>query len=156
MINLVLYRPQMPANAGNVIRLAANFNIPLHFIGPLDFFLDEKKFLRAGLDYHEIANMTYHTSFTKFMETEKVKRLIAATTHGCINPDKFQFNKESGDYIIFGRETEGLPDEVMSLIDKSCQLRIPMQEKSRCLNLSNSVAVLAYEAMRQFNFENLH
>lgn len=150
MFHLAFYRPQMPSNAGNVIRLAANCGAPLHFIGPLDFYLDNKKFLRAGLDYHEIANLTYHTSFEVFMEEAKPKRLIAATTHGHVVPRDFKFEDE--DYILFGRETSGLPEEVMQLIPEEQRLRIPMVPGSRCLNLSNSAAVLAYEAWQQFDY----
>ena len=154
MINIVLYRPQMPENAGNVIRLSANFGAKLHFIGPLDFFLDNKRMLRAGLDYHQIANLTYHIDTDAFLKKENPKRLIAATTHGLILPTKFAF-KDEGDYLIFGRETSGLPESLMNLIDPSCRLKIPMVDKSRCLNLSNSVAILAYEAWRQFDFKGM-
>lgn len=150
MFEIVLYRPQMPSNAGNVIRLSANFGIPLHFVGPLDFYLDDRKLLRAGLDYHEIANLTYHTSYESFLENKKPKRLIAATIHGQKRPDEFVF--EDGDFLLFGRETSGLPPEIMDSIPKDQQVKIPMVEKSRCLNLSNSVAILAYEAWRQMNF----
>lgn len=150
MINIVLYRPQMPQNAGNIIRLSANCGAKLHFVGPLDFFMDDKKMLRAGLDYHEIANLTVHTSFEKFMETVKPKRLIASTIHGTTAPSDFAFEDE--DFLLFGRETSGLPDEVMQIIPENFRLRIPMVEKSRCLNLSNAVAVMAYEAWRQLGF----
>ena len=150
MINIVLYRPQMPQNAGNIIRLSANCGAKLHFVGPLDFFMDDKKMLRAGLDYHEIANLTVHTSFEKFLEKEHPLRLIASTVHGKTAPSDFKF--EDSDYLLFGRETSGLPDEIMQQIPISQQLRIPMVEKSRCLNLSNAVAVMAYEAWRQLGF----
>ena len=114
MINIVLYRPQMPQNAGNIIRLSANCGAKLHFVGPLDFFMDDKKMLRAGLDYHEIANLTVHTSFEKFMENVNPKRLIASTIHGTAAPSDFSFEDE--DFLLFGRETSGLPNEVMQII----------------------------------------
>ncbi|SPT68560.1 tRNA (cytidine(34)-2'-O)-methyltransferase [Anaerobiospirillum thomasii] len=154
MIQIVLYRPQMPENAGNIIRLSANFGLKLHIVGPLDFFLDNKRMLRAGLDYHQIANMVSHTSFESFMQNCSPKRLIAATTKGSVLPSSFKFEDE-GDFLIFGRETSGLPDEVMTLIDSSCRLKIPMMAQSRCLNVANSVAILAYEALRQQDFKGM-
>ena len=150
MFEIALYRPQMPSNAGNIIRLSANVGAKLHLIGPLDFYLDDRKMLRAGLDYHEIANDTYHTSFEHFMENVQPRRLIAATIHGTVRPTAFRF--EDGDMLLFGRETSGLPDEVMALIPGDARLRIPMVPHSRCLNVSNAVAVLAYEAWRQLDF----
>lgn len=150
MFHLVLYRPQMPENAGNVIRLSANLGAPLHFIGPLDFFLDNKRMLRAGLDYHEIANLKTHTSFERFMEEEKPPRLIASTTHGTVWHTDFKF--EDGDYIMFGRETSGLPAEVMDLIPPDQRILIPMVPQSRCLNLANSAAVVAYAAWQQLGY----
>lgn len=150
MFHIALYRPQMPENSGNIIRLSANLGAPLHFIGPMDFFLDNKRLLRAGLDYHEIANIRYHTSFEAFMQEEKPSRLIASTSHGQVFHTDFKFQDK--DYLLFGRETSGLPDEVMQLIDPAQRVLIPMVPQSRCLNLSNAVAVMAYEAWRQIGF----
>lgn len=150
MINIVMYRPQMPGNVGNIIRLCANFGCKLHILGPLEFNVDDRTLMRAGLDYHQITNKHYYTSFEAFMDEVKPNRLIAATTKGKIRPDQFKF--DANDYLIFGRETSGLPDDVMNLITEDCRLRIPMVKESRCLNVSNSVAVLAYEAFRQFDF----
>lgn len=144
MYKLVLYRPQMPENVGNIIRISANFGLPLHIIGPLDFFLDKKKMPRSTLDYYEIADVTYHTSFNAFLEKEQPKRIVAATIHGKVRPSDFSFTQD--DYLIFGRETSGLPDNVMDLIKEENRLCIPMVKESRCLNVSNAVAVLAYEA----------
>ena len=150
MFHLVLYRPQMPENAGNVIRLSANIGAPLHFIGPLDFYLDNKRMLRAGLDYHEIASLKFHTSFEHFMQEEKPQRLIASTTKGAVIHTDFKY--QDNDYIMFGRETSGLPAEVMNLIDPQLRITIPMVPQSRCLNLSNSVAVVAYAAWLQLGY----
>ncbi len=150
MINIVLYRPEMPSNAGNVIRLSVNCGAKLHFIGPLGFYLDNQRLLRAGLDYHELANLTVHVNFEKFLEKELPSRLIASTSRGTILPTQFKF--EDGDYVIFGREKEGLAQEVYDKVPDEYRLRIPMMPESRCLNLSNSVAVVAYEAWRQLNF----
>lgn len=150
MINIVLYRPEMPSNAGNVIRLSVNCGARLHFIGPLGFFLDDKRMLRAGLDYHELANLTVHVNFEEFLKKEQPSRLIASTSRGLIAPTDFHF--KDGDYVIFGREKEGLSDEVYAQVPEDLRLRIPMIPESRCLNLSNSVAVVAYEAWRQLGF----
>ncbi len=150
MINIVLYRPEMPSNAGNVIRLSVNCGAKLHFIGPLGFYLDNQRLLRAGLDYHELANLTVHVNFEKFLEKEQPRRLIASTSRGTILPTQFEF--EDGDYVIFGREKEGLSEEVYDKVPDKYRLRIPMMPESRCLNLSNSVAVVAYEAWRQLDF----
>lgn len=150
MINIVLYRPEMPSNAGNVIRLSVNCGAKLHFIGPLGFFMDNQRLLRAGLDYHELANLTVHVNFQSFLEKEKPRRLIASTSKAVKSPYDFKF--EDGDYVIFGREKEGLSDEVYAVVPEDMRVRIPMMPQSRCLNLSNSVAVVAYEAWRQLNF----
>ena len=106
MINLVLYQPEMPSNAGNVIRLSVNCGARLHFIGPLGFYLDNQRLMRAGLDYHELANLTVHVNFQQFLEKEKPHRLIASSSKASICHHQFQF--EDGDYVIFGREKEGL------------------------------------------------
>lgn len=151
MINIVLYRPEMPSNAGNVIRLSVNVGARLHFIGPMGFFMDSQKLRRAGLDYREIANVIVHVNFAQFLEKEQPQRLIAATSRGKIPPTSFAF--QDGDYVIFGREKEGLSDEVYACVSEERRLRIPMVPQSRCLNLSNSVAVVAYEAWRQLGFK---
>lgn len=150
MINIVLYRPEMPSNAGNVIRLSVNCGARLHFIGPLGFFMDNQRLLRAGLDYHELANLTVHTNFQSFLQKETPRRLIASTSKATKSPYDFQF--EDQDYVIFGREKEGLAEEVYAAVPNEMRLRIPMMPQSRCLNLSNSVAVVAYEAWRQLRF----
>ncbi len=150
MINIVLYQPEMPSNAGNVIRLSVNCGAKLHFVGPMPFFLDNRRLMRAGLDYREIANLTVHVNFKQFLEKEQPKRLIASSSKAHIALTDFCF--EDGDYVIFGREKEGLSEEVYEQIPDSLRIRIPMMPESRCLNLSNSVAVVAYEAWRQLGF----
>lgn len=152
MINIVLYQPEMPGNAGNIIRLAVNCGAKLHFIGPLGFYLDNERLMRAGLDYHELCNLTVHVNFQTFMETQKPKRLIASTSKAHLSHVDFKF--QAGDYVIFGREKEGLADEVYNVVPQEHRIKIPMAPNSRCLNLSNSVAVVAYEAWRQLGFEN--
>ena len=150
MINIVLYRPEMPSNAGNIIRLSVNCGARLHFIGPLGFYLDNERLMRAGLDYHELCNLTVHVNFQQFMQKEQPKRLSASSSQAHFSHTEFKF--EDGDYVIFGREKEGLADEVYKEIKPENYIKIPMAPNSRCLNLSNSVAVVAYEAWRQLGF----
>ncbi len=152
MINIVLYQPEMPANAGNIIRLSVNCGAKLHFVGPMPFYLDDRRLLRAGLDYRDIANFTVHVNFKQFLEKEQPRRLIASSSKAHIRPTDFKF--EDGDYVIFGREKEGLSDEVYAVVPEQMRVKIPMVKESRCLNLSNSVAVVAYEAWRQLGFKN--
>lgn len=151
MINIVLYQPEMPSNAGNIIRLSVNCGARLHFVGPMPFFLDDRRLLRAGLDYRDIANFKVHISFRKFLESEKPKRLIASSSKA--SRSVYDFSFEDGDFVIFGREKEGLSAEVYEVIPEDLRVTIPMVPQSRCLNLSNSVAVVAYEAWRQMNFQ---
>ena len=108
--------------------------------------------MRAGLDYHELCNLTVHVNFQQFLEKEKPKRLIASTSKAHHSHVSFKF--EDGDYVIFGREKEGLSDEVYKVIPNDLRIKIPMAPNSRCLNLSNSVAVVAYEAWRQLGFKD--
>lgn len=150
MINIVLYRPEIPANAGNIIRLSVNCGAALHFIGPLGFQLDNQHLMRAGLDYHELACLNVHVNLKHFLEKEQPARLIAATSRGSIPHSDFAFKDR--DYVIFGREKEGLSEEVFDLIPDAMRVRIPMAANSRCLNLSNAVAVIAYEAYRQLGY----
>ena len=150
MIDIVLYRPEMPGNAGNIMRLCVNFGARLHMIGPMPFVMDDRKLRRAGLDYREIVNVKVHTNFSSFLKDEKPKRLIASTAHAKKTLGEFHFEK--GDYLIFGREKEGLSDEVYNVVPADLRLRIPMAPESRCINLCNSVAIVAYEAWRQNGF----
>ncbi|MGN0908014.1 MAG: tRNA (cytidine(34)-2'-O)-methyltransferase, partial [Succinivibrio sp.] len=127
-----------------------NFGARLHMIGPMAFVMDDSRLRRAGLDYREIANVTVHVSFKAFLERERPRRLVAATAHGRTSLGEFRF--QQGDFVIFGREKEGLSDEVYAEVPMPLRVRIPMAPGSRCINLSNSVAVVAYEAWRQEGF----
>ena len=151
MLDIVLFEPEIPPNTGNIIRLCANSGFRLHLIEPLGFDIDDKKLRRAGLDYHEFANLKLHKDFEEFVKSEQPKRVYASTTkatrfHGSVN-------FELGDYIIFGSETRGLPDSVRDQIPDEHKIRIPMTEGSRSMNLSNSVSVIVYEAWRQLGFK---
>lgn len=151
MFNIVLYQPEIPPNTGNIIRLCANAGAKLHLIHPLGFELDDKRLRRAGLDYHEFAGVQEHQSLEEFIKTAQPARLFALSTKSRTNycAPKFQ----DGDTFLFGPETRGLPLEVIESLPKEQRLRLPMLADSRSLNLSNTVAVLLYEAWRQVGFE---
>lgn len=151
MFNVVLFEPEIPPNTGNIIRLCANMGCDLHLIHPLGFQLDEKKLRRAGLDYHEFANVTEHQSYQAMLETLKPQRIFACSTKGRTNYDAPTFQPE--DTFIFGPETRGLPKTVLDQYEVSHVLRIPMIESSRSINLANSVGIILYEAWRQLEFK---
>jgi len=151
MFNVVLFEPEIPPNTGNIIRLCANMGCDLHLIHPLGFQLDEKKLRRAGLDYHEFANVIEHQSYKAMLETVKPQRIFACSTKGRTNYDAPKF--QSGDSFIFGPETRGLPDVVLEQYAADNVLRIPMIKSSRSINLANSVGIILYEAWRQLGFK---
>jgi len=152
MFNVVLYEPEIPPNTGNLIRLCANTGFALHLIEPLGFSVSEKAFRRAGLDYHEAASMQIHTDFDSALEVilPTNSRVFACTTKGSSNYADQAF--QPGDTLLFGPETRGLPDSVLNDERVTHRLRIPMSEGSRSLNLSNAVAIVAFEAWRQNGF----
>jgi len=153
MFNLVLYEPEIPPNTGNLIRLCANTGFRLHLIEPLGFSVSEKAFRRAGLDYHEAASMQIHPNLEQALAVilPASERVFACTTKGSTNYAELEF--QPGDTFLFGPETRGLPDSVLNDERVSHRLRIPMREGSRSLNLSNAVAIVAFEAWRQNNFK---
>ncbi|HCS65635.1 MAG TPA: tRNA (uridine(34)/cytosine(34)/5-carboxymethylaminomethyluridine(34)-2'-O)-methyltransferase TrmL [Cellvibrio sp.] len=150
MLHIVLFEPEIPPNTGNIIRLAANTGCQLHLIEPLGFKLDEKSVNRAGLDYREAQNLRLHKSWESFLGDEKPTRIFALSTKGtrCHSDAKFQ----SGDYLLFGPETRGLPASIRESLPTDRVLRIPMAANSRSMNLSNAVAVMVYEAWRQLGY----
>ncbi|PKM23248.1 MAG: tRNA (uridine(34)/cytosine(34)/5-carboxymethylaminomethyluridine(34)-2'-O)-methyltransferase TrmL [Gammaproteobacteria bacterium HGW-Gammaproteobacteria-14] len=150
MIHIALFEPEIPPNTGNIIRLCANTGCRLHLIEPLGFSLDEKKLRRAGLDYREFADVRCHPSLNSMLTSMPGQRLIALSSKVQRRYDEFVFN--TGDILLFGPESRGLPKEVMQQITEANQLRIPMMTESRSLNLSNAVAVVTYEALRQQGF----
>lgn len=151
MLDVVLFQPQIPPNTGNIIRLCANTGCRLHLIEPLGFDLDDKKLRRAGLDYHEFAAIERHKSYEAFIESEQPKRVLAITTKTTNYYGDVTF--ESGDYLLFGSETSGLPEAVRQQIPDEDKIRIPMVPDSRSMNLSNATAVIIFEAWRQMGFE---
>jgi len=152
MLDVVLFQPQIPPNTGNIIRLCANSGFRLHLIEPLGFDLDDKKLRRAGLDYHEFAAIERHKNFEAFVEQEQPKRILAITTK--TNNFYGDVTFTQGDYLLFGSETAGLPEEVRVQIPDKDKIRIPMLKESRSMNLSNAAAVIVYDAWRQLGFVN--
>ncbi len=151
MFNVVLFEPEIPPNTGNIIRLCANMGCDLHLIHPLGFQLDEKKLRRAGLDYHEFANVVEHQNYQAMLDVLKPQRIFACSTKGQSNYDVPNFQR--ADTFIFGPETRGLPDSILQQYDSHHILRIPMHESSRSINLANSVGIILYEAWRQNDFK---
>lgn len=150
MFHIALFEPKMPANTGNIIRLAANTGCMLHLIEPLAFDLEEKKLRRAGLDYHDLTRVTVHKNYDAFKTAMNGRRILILTTKG--SKPHHQVDFQDDDVLLFGSETEGLPDEVRNSCPPEQRLRIPMAESNRSLNLSNSVAVVVYEAWRQLDY----
>lgn len=150
MLDIVLHRPEIPPNTGNVIRLCANSGARLHLIGPLGFELDDARLRRAGLDYHEYAELRVHADLDAFLADVRPARLFAVSTRGSVRYDTVRY--ADGDAVMFGSETSGLPEEVIAVVDTEHRLRLPMRPQNRSLNLSNAVAVIAYEAWRQAGF----
>jgi tRNA (cytidine/uridine-2'-O-)-methyltransferase len=150
LINIVLFEPEIPPNTGNIIRLAANTGCHLNLIKPFGFELDDKRMRRAGLDYHEFAGISIYEGWAEFSAEHGKKRLFGISTKGSNNYSEAKFRE--GDFVIFGPETRGLPDQVREEIGASQTLRIPMLPDSRSLNLSNAAAVVVYEAWRQLGF----
>lgn len=150
MPDIVLYQPEIPPNTGNIIRLCANTGYALHLIKPLGFKLEDKQLRRAGLDYHEFANLDVHENLDAYITSQYPARLLAFTTRAKHLYTDVQF--QAGDALIFGPETRGLPTEFLDSLPEQQRLRLPMLPGSRSLNLSNTVAVVVYESWQQLNF----
>jgi tRNA (cytidine/uridine-2'-O-)-methyltransferase len=150
MFDIVLFQPEIPPNTGNIIRLCANTGTRLHLIHPLGFKLDDKQLRRAGLDYSEFADILEYDSYADFMGKTSPLNIYGISTKGscCYT----EINYRPGDTLMFGPETRGLPDQILNSLGLERVLRIPMQTNSRSLNLSNAVAVILYEALRQNDF----
>jgi tRNA (cytidine/uridine-2'-O-)-methyltransferase len=153
MLNVVLVHPEIPPNTGNVIRLCANTGCALHLIEPLGFSMEDRYMRRAGLDYHEYAEVRRHAGWDRFIATMEPDpaRMFALTTRGTRRVHDVAFR--AGDWLVFGSEGQGLPAELREGFDASCRLRLPMRAGQRSLNLSNAVAVTVFEAWRQLGFE---
>ena len=154
MFHIVLVEPEIPPNTGNVIRLAANTGCTLHLVEPLGFSMDDKHMRRAGLDYHEYAEVKRHADWQAFLASEqpRAERMFALTTRGTQLVHEVRF--APGDWLVFGAETRGLSDAVRAFFAPQQLLRLPMRAGQRSLNLSNAVAVTVFEAWRQNGFES--
>ena len=150
MFAVVLYQPEIPPNTGNIIRLCANTGAELHLVEPLGFDITDKGLRRAGLDYHEYARVLRHADWNACKTTMAGRRLFAMTTKGTSSP--FCTALQTDDVFVFGRETSGLPLEVLAEFPPEQRLRLPMQAGQRSLNLSNAAAVTVFEAWRQAGF----
>ena len=150
MLHIVLFQPEIPPNTGNIIRLCANTGYKLHLIEPLGFAWDDKRVRRAGLDYHEFADVRRYPDLASCLAPLPHSRVFACPTKGRRYPSDCQF--QAGDVLLFGPETRGLPMEVIESLPPEQRLRIPMQANSRSMNLSNAVAVFVYESWRQLGF----
>ena len=150
MFNIALYEPKIPQNTGKIIRLIANNGCHLHLIEPLGFDLEEKNLRRSGLDYLDLANISKHQNYDSFLLSLQEHRIFALTTKGTHSYDQVEY--KPGDILLFGSETAGLPEKIHRAIPENNQLRIPMQPNNRSMNLSNTVAIVSYEAWRQQDF----
>jgi tRNA (cytidine/uridine-2'-O-)-methyltransferase len=150
MFHVVLFEPQIPPNAGNIMRLCSNSGAQLHLIHPLGFQLDDKRLRRAGLDYTDWANIREYTSYHEFLEQNPERRIFAFSTRGqrFYSDADFQAN----DALLFGPETRGLPADVLNALPAGQILRVPMRQGSRSLNLSNTVAIVLYAAWARYDF----
>ena len=150
MLDIVLVHPEIPPNTGNVIRLAANSGARLHLVRPLGFTLDDKQLKRAGLDYHEYASMQVHASWEALAQAMTGRRMFAfaASAERLFTDVRYA----ADDVLVFGREADGLPAEVLARFPPEQRLRLPMRPGNRSLNLSNAVAVAVFEAWRQLGF----
>lgn len=150
MFHVVLFEPEIPPNTGNIIRLCANTGCKLHLIEPLGFVMDDKRLRRAGLDYGEWQSVAVHANWKEFIETETPETLWGLSTKGYKSHHDASFS--SGDYLLFGPETRGLPENLRKEVGIDNLIRIPMLKDSRSMNLSNAASVVIYEAWRQLDF----
>lgn len=151
-MEIVLVEPEIPGNTGNIARLCAANHMTLHLVKPLGFSLDSKYLKRAGLDYWHLVDVKVHENIEEVFEQYKDRRFFFATTKA--KHTYVDIAYEPGDMLVFGKETKGLPEELLGKHEETC-IRIPMISEARSLNLSNSVAIIAYEAMRQLHFPEL-
>lgn len=150
-LNIVLYQPEIPQNTGNIARTCVLTNSRLHLIKPMSFTIDDKQVKRAGLDYWKDLDLEIHESYEDFIKKYGNERIFLATTHGGVHYDEASFKE--GDFIMFGRESSGVPEDVHNAHNG---IRVPMIKSStRSLNISNTAAIIAYEALRQIGFPGM-
>lgn len=152
VLNIVLIEPEIPQNTGNIARTCSATGARLHLVGPMGFTIDDKKLKRAGLDYWHLLDITYYESTEEFFKKNSGGKFYYLTTKA---PNKYtDVSFEDNCYIVFGKETKGLPEELLKENKESC-IRIPMIDEARSLNLSNAVAITTYEVLRQWDFPAL-
>ena len=155
MIHIVLFEPEIPQNTGNIIRTAMATGSKLHLIKPYGFIFNEKHLQRAGMDYIDLAEIKEHVNWQDFMESEKPQNIFFMTRYGHKSQDLFDFKKCEGDiYLVFGKESTGIPKHLLANNLDRC-IRIPMVSDARSLNLSNCVAIVTYEVLRQLGYPGL-
>jgi len=150
VLHIALFEPEIPPNTGNIIRLCANTGAQLHLIEPLGFDLDDKRLRRAGLDYHEFANLKIHADFAQFQQWQQYRRVFACTTKARQHHHQVRYRDE--DVLLFGPESRGLPASVLESVGDQFKIRIPMLADSRSLNLSNATGIILYQAWQQLGF----
>ena len=150
MFDVILYQPEIPPNTGNIVRLCANTGVRLHLVKPLGFSLDDRQMRRAGLDYHEYATVEVHEDWAACAARFRERRVFAVSTKGAQRYDVNHYGAD--DAFLFGPETRGLPAELLMRFSEERRIRLPMLPDSRSMNLSNAVAVVVYEALRQVDF----
>ena len=150
MFHLILFEPEIPPNTGNIIRLCANTGATLHLVRPLGFSLDDAQLRRAGLDYHDLARVREHPNLAACLQQLDIARVFPVETQGGTRHTDQRYR--AGDAFLFGRETSGLPADVLSLFSADQVIRLPMIPGNRSLNLSNAAAIVLYEAWRQYDF----
>jgi len=151
MFHVVLYQPEIPPNTGNIMRLCANIGSRLHLIEPLGFTLEDRELRRAGLDYREWVDVRTYVGLETFIQTVKPRRILAFSTRGLRLYTEVNYMDD--DALLFGPETRGLPQEILQIIPDEYRLRLPLRPDNRSLNLSNTVAIVVYEAWRQLGFQ---
>lgn len=150
MLHIVLFEPEIPPNTGNIIRLCANTGARLHLIEPFGFTLDDKRLRRAGLDYHEFADLLIHPDYQTFRLWSGQRRIFACTTKARRHHHEVSYRDE--DILLFGPESRGLPDPILNGLAEESKIRIPMLPDSRSLNLSNATGIILYQAWQQLGF----
>ena len=150
MLHIALFEPEIPPNTGNIIRLCANSGAQLHLIEPLGFVLDDKRLRRAGLDYHEFADLQLHADYEAFTKWQGDRRVFACTTKAKQHHHEVSYQDE--DILLFGPESRGLPDWILNSLPNDCKIRIPMLADSRSLNLSNATGIILYQAWQQLGY----
>ena len=153
MLSIVLYQPEIPPNTGNIIRLCANTGTRLHLVEPMGFVMDDARLKRAGLDYADLTAVTRYRNWSHWLEQNRDMRVWGFSTRGSRPHTEGDFQQDDG--LLFGPESRGLPEEVLEDLGRKRVLRLPMKPGSRSLNLSNSVAIGVYEALRQMAFSGL-